>query len=229
MVYFLVGLGLVLIVHFALRGFVRANPALLASIAKAGGGILSLIAALFLLLRGRVNLAVGLGGVALWLFGLNKTASPFGPSGEAPASRVRTRNLEMVLDHATGEMEGTILGGPWAGRRLGELSVSESQQFYTLCQSEDADGARLLETYLERRFPGWRDAGPGGEQKAQPSAVMTSAEAYEILGLPLGADDAAVIAAHRELMKKLHPDRGGSTYLAARVNAAKDLLLSPRR
>jgi hypothetical protein len=229
MVYLLVGLILVLVVHFALRGFVRANPALLASIAKAGGGVLSLIGALFLLLRGRVNLALGLGGVALWLFGYTRSAGPFA-SSESTKSRVRTRSLEMILDHATGAMDGTILGGPWAGRRLGQLSLSESQQFYALCQTEDADAARLLETYLERRFPRWHgDDKAGAKHKAEPGGVMTSAEAYDILGLPFGAGEAAVIGAHRELMKKLHPDRGGSTYLAARVNAAKDLLLRARR
>ncbi len=236
MVYFVIGLVLVLVVHFALRGLVRANPAILAAIAKAGGGILSLIAALFLLLRGRVNLALGLGGVALWLFGWNKGAGPFGPSGPsssgggAAASRVATSHLEMNLDHATGDMDGTILAGPWVGRRLSQLSAAESRQFYAQCRAADADGARLLETYLERRFPGWRAEGEAGNDRKAPSGgPMTAAEAYEILGLPFGAGEAAVVEAHRELMKKLHPDRGGSTYLAARVNAAKDLLLHARR
>jgi hypothetical protein len=236
MVYFVIGLVLVLVVHFALRGFVRANPAILAAIARTGGGILSLLAALFVLLRGRVNLALGLGGVALWLFGLTKGAGPFGPSGPsapsggAAGSRVATTHLEMNLDHATGDMDGTILAGPLAGRRLSQLNAAESRQFYALCQAADTDGARLLETYLERRFPGWRAQGEAGSGQKSPSGgAMTVAEAYDILGLPVGADQDAVVEAHRELMKKLHPDRGGSTYLAARVNAAKDVLLQARR
>jgi DnaJ-class molecular chaperone len=95
---------------------------------------------------------------------------------------------------------------------------------------DDPDGARLMEAYLDRRFAGWRSAaqnrdGPRGRGAKRGSVMMTEDEAYEILGLQKGASEEDVVRSHRELMKKLHPDHGGSTALAARVNEAKDVLM----
>ena len=97
------------------------------------------------------------------------------------------------------------------------------------CHANDPDGVRLLEAYLDRRFPDWRTADqndePAHPEARSSSATMTKEEAYQVLGLPPGAGPDEVRRVHRTLMKKLHPDQGGSTYLAARVNQAKDTLL----
>ncbi|MEJ1938799.1 DnaJ domain-containing protein, partial [Nostoc sp. NIES-2111] len=105
-----------------------------------------------------------------------------------------------------------------------------------MCGDSEPDGKRLLEAYPDRRFPGWSekaeangDAGTGRQEGPFKPAALTEQEAYEILGLPPGASADDIRAAHRSLMKKLHPDQGGSTYLATRVNLAKDVLLSRHR
>jgi DnaJ-domain-containing protein 1 len=88
--------------------------------------------------------------------------------------------------------------------------------------------------YLDRRAPSWRDDVQADATTREPgsswsSGKMTDEEAYQILGVHPGASSADIGHAHRTLMKKLHPDQGGSTYLAARVNQAKDVLLRRHR
>ena len=116
--------------------------------------------------------------------------------------------------------------GPHAGRSLDEFDLP---QLVTVMSGFDAESVALLESYLDRRFPAWRQNAQGdaagGQRRAASSGKMTDEEAYQILGLQPGAGRDDISRAHRALMKKLHPDQGGSTYLAARVNEAKDTLL----
>jgi hypothetical protein len=152
--------------------------------------------------------------------------------GAAPPRRsvAQSATITMELDLDSGSMEGRITAGPMAGAHLGTLSRADCLELYATCISDDPDGARLLEPYLDRRFPGWRAAGEGDAhaRRAAPEsgAGMSEKEAYEVLGLAPGATREEIGRAHRDLMKKLHPDHGGSGYLAARVNQAKDVLLS---
>jgi hypothetical protein len=148
--------------------------------------------------------------------------------GGAQASSIRTRFLDMTLDHASGRMDGKVRDGPLAGRTLSELSLGEILALLGLCRAQDPQSATLLETYLDReRGEDWRDRDPGpgagGQVGANPR--MDHDEALRILGLAEGATDEDVRAAHRRLMQRFHPDRGGSDYLAARINEAKRLLL----
>ena len=136
---------------------------------------------------------------------------------------------------ASGAIRGTILAGKDEGKRLDALSKPALMELYRTCRSVDPDGARLLEVYFDRRFSGWRQAGDGGRDAGGADAggigpnrrggTITEDEAYEILGLKKGAARQDIARAHRDLMKKLHPDHGGTTDLAARVNEAKDVLM----
>jgi DnaJ-domain-containing protein 1 len=135
----------------------------------------------------------------------------------------------MVLDHDSGRMEGRCLKGQFAGRELSSLSQSESLQLLEELRSTDSQGAILLEAFLDRRWPGWRDRANDRaktERKSPRGGGMTANEAYDVLGLKPGAKPDEIRTAHRRLMMKFHPDQGGSTYLAARINEAKELLLA---
>jgi hypothetical protein len=146
------------------------------------------------------------------------------------ASNVSTPYLRMSLDHETGAMTGTVLAGSFAGMRLEELGAAELLVLLRECRAADEEGARLLEAYLDRLQPDWRDGFATGRGATPPrgSGDMTVEEAYEVLGLAPGADEAAVKAAHHRLMMQLHPDHGGTDYLATKINRARDVLLAQR-
>ncbi|HEY8381712.1 MAG TPA: DnaJ domain-containing protein [Microvirga sp.] len=237
------GIAALAVVWWLSKVFARADTKALAKALKVVGGILALGGAGLMALRGRIDMAFLLGGVGAWLLGWSAFQLPWlripglgGPNTKRKAgsvSRVRSAMVEMELDHDSGTMTGSVLAGTFAGRRLDELDPPALQRLHDECRASDPDGMRLLEAYLDRRFAGWRehaerDADPRSRAQAQPGA-MTEEEAYQILGLEPGAGVDAVRHAHRTLMKKLHPDQGGSTYLAARVNQAKEILLSRHR
>jgi DnaJ-domain-containing protein 1 len=133
----------------------------------------------------------------------------------------------MTLEHDSGDMDGLVLEGEYQGRLLSALELTELLSLLARCHAEDARSAALLEAYLDRtRGDEWRDAAPGpGSRAAQAGGAMNREEALAVLGLEPGADDQAIREAHRRLMQRLHPDRGGSDYLAAKINEAKRLLL----
>ena len=157
----------------------------------------------------------------------NSMKGAAGPS-EGNASDVETRYLRMSLDHDTGTMDGVVLEGAYRGRRLAELALDELMDLLTVCRAEDTQSATVLEAYLDRvHGDGWRDAYHGaGAGHGGDASHMTPSEAREILGVGADANRGEIIEAHRRLMQKNHPDRGGSTYLAAKINQAKDTLLA---
>ncbi len=232
----------VIVLYLLLQMFRAANPAVLARALKIGGGVLALAVAAFTGLKGELAVAVPLGlfgaGLLGWApFGTQAFGSfggLFGGLGgqrsSGQASRVRSRFFEMILDHDTGALTGTIISGPQAGRSLENF---ELPALLAMFGELDAESVPLLESYLDRRFPAWRQNSQGdaaGRQRgATASGKMTDEEAYQILGLKPGAGRDEIGHAHRSLMKKLHPDQGGSTYLAARVNEAKEVLLRTHR
>ena len=176
------------------------------------------------------------GGVFGGLGGLGGGASARAGTSGPQFSSIRTRFLAMRLDHSTGAMDGEVLTGPFAGRRLRDLDVDSLLRMLELYREADGQSASLLETYLDRehsadwrnRDPGTSAGGPGGGAKGGGGGPMGESEARSILGLGPGSDAGAIRAAHRRLMQKFHPDRGGSDYLAAKINEAKRVLLKER-
>ena len=230
------GVVAVVVLYLLLQMFRAANPAVLARAVRLGGGILSLAVAAYTGLRGELVVAIPLGLFGAGLLGWTPAQSMGFPNfgglfgggqrSTGQSSRVRSQFLDMLLDHDSGELSGQIVAGPFAGRSLGEFDLP---QLTAMTPGFDAESVSLLESYLDRRFPAWRqDAqgnAAGGQSRPAASGKMTDEEAYQILGLQPGAGRDEIGRAHRALMKKLHPDQGGSTYLAARVNEAKDTLL----
>jgi len=234
----IVGILVVVLTFYVLKSFTRASPALLARLLKGWAGFMALALGGLLLVRGALGPGLALGGLGLWLLGLR--ANSFGGFrsagwGATGVSRVRSAMIEMELDRGSGAIRGVILAGPDEGKSLDQLTRPQLLGLHQLCLADDPEGARLLEAYLDRRFPGWRGAGQGDPnarssgsgstaQPRRPGSISED-EAYEILGLKKGAPVTEIARAHRDLMKKLHPDHGGTTDLAARVNEAKDVLM----
>ncbi len=143
---------------------------------------------------------------------------------QGQTSTVETEILRMELDHDTGDLQGEVLKGSYQGWRLMDMDRPQLEELLAYCQSQDADSVQLLDSYLQRRFAG---EAPFGRQEAprDSGGSMSRKEALAVLGLEEGASREEIIAAHRKLMQKLHPDRGGNDYLAAKINQVKDLLL----
>jgi DnaJ domain len=229
------GLVVLALLLWALNAFTKVKPQTAAVVLKTGGGLGALAIAGLLGARGRIDIAIPLGLTGLGLLGWLPWSIPgLGARMRKSAgqvSRVRSAFVEMELDHDTGAMHGRILAGRHEGALLDALDVAT----LTGCLPEiDEESRALLMAYLDRREPRWRedaqaDAAAGPGRRAWSSGKMTEEEAYQILGVHPGASADDIGRAHRALMKKLHPDQGGSTYLAARVNEAKDVLLRRHR
>lgn len=207
--------------------FVRMDPQRLALVLRyAVPVVLTGIGVVFTIL-GRTSISLVLFGLAAALFGRARARSRATKSG-SQTSQVRTAALEMELDLDTGEMTGIILAGRFEGQELEALEESDLLSLYSELRM-DPESVQVLEAYLDRRMPAWRDGfdadADDGLGAAPGSSTMTKEEAYQVLGLSAGASEAEIRQAHRRLMKRMHPDTGGSVFLAARINEAKDILL----
>jgi DnaJ-domain-containing protein 1 len=213
--------------------FINADPARLARGLKVSGIVIAVLAVATLAVSGRLAaLLMPLAMLMPLLIRVRSVLDRYRPPSGGQSSKVETPFLRMNLDHDTGTMEGTILRGRFAGMRLEELAPADLLALLRECRAEDEEGARLLEAYLDRIRPDWRDelagertAGTGRGNARSTSGDMSVEEAYAILGLSPGADADAIKEAHRRLMVKLHPDHGGSDYLATKINRARDVLL----
>ncbi len=217
-------------------------PSSLAKIVRyVGSGILGLVA-LFLLVTGRLGFAIPTGLAALALFrgnlgGLASFARHIpgvGQPSSGQTSDIETAWLEMWLNHDSGQMGGRVRQGRFSGADLQHLTLDDLLQLRSELVT-DEESLRLLDSYLERVHgadfardqSGENTEGAGQGSAGRPEASgMTREEALEVLGLSPGASVEDIKQAHRDLMQKVHPDRGGSSYLAAKLNQAKDLLLA---
>lgn len=211
-----------------LRLFLKTPATNLARLLRriAAVALLGLAALLVVARQPVLALPVGWAGIMLLRGGGSGRPAPGG------RSQVRSAALDMTLDHGSGDMDGRVLAGRHAGRMLSELPLAALLELAAELRG-DADSLRLLEGYLDRAHPAWREhvdgdeaAGPGAA--ARPGG-MDADEAYDLLGLQPGAGEAEIREAHRRLMKQVHPDRGGSAALAAKINEAKERLLRKHR
>jgi len=191
--------------------------------------------ALFFVVTGRLAWAIAtLPALIPWFFrarSIARAAKTFARMSQAQAggrpgeqTELETRFLRMSLDHGTGTMDGDVTAGPFAGRQLSGMALGELVELLKFCWVEDEESARVVETFLDRSHPDWRETAKQGQGSSRTSA-MDRAEALQVLGLEEGASAAEIKDAHRRLIAGLHPDHGGSDYLAAKINQAKDLLL----
>lgn len=234
--YFLLGICLLVGVVLIARWFTTAEPRRVVTLLRWVAAVLGLIVGGYLLWGGRQALAalaipmlipLAMRWRALW----NRMKAAQGPS-PGQTSQVETRFLRMTLDHDTGAMDGTVVAGTYQGRQLGDLSLEDLVSLWRECRGADTQSAAVLEAYLDRAHgEAWRraadDSAEGGREapRGRSGAPMTREEALEILGLEPNPSREEIHAAHRRLMQKIHPDHGGSNYLAAKINEAKELLL----
>jgi hypothetical protein len=244
----LIIIAAVIVIYLILRQFMRSSPAQVANFIRQFGLVLVIGVLLVLLATGRLNwVFAALAAAAISLKRLlpllryvplfrgvyqhfqTQKANQAGPAG-GQSSSVTARYVRMTLDHDSGAMDGEVLSGQHKGARLSQLSLSQLLDLMQAWQ-DDNESVALLQAYLERVYPDWQtQAGAGNDNyssanSSPSSGQMTRAEACQILGVAEDAVKEDIISAHRRLMQKLHPDRGGSTYLAAKINQAKDVLL----
>lgn len=231
MANFLLGLAIVIGGWWIVRSYANSQPAQVRALTRkiAGGGLIAISG--FLALRGALNVAMPLFALGIGLFGQNMVfpnGMPWArPKSPGQNSRVATSMLAMELDHDSGAMAGEVLAGTFKGRRLATLSLDETRRLHAECARAQDQSRQLLEAWIERTHPEWREqwGGERGSPTSERPGVMGKAEALAVLGLKAGATPDDIRAAHRRLMKAAHPDLGGSDYLAAKINAAKETLL----
>jgi hypothetical protein len=229
MSYVLLGGLAILAALWGWSAYSRLRPAMRADVLRWGLGGAAALLTVGLALARRIDLAAFTGAAAFSILKYGRlgpiTLGGGGVSGEN-VSKVRSRYLAMTLDHDSGAVQGRVTAGRFAGRDLMDLGEIETRALIEEITA-DADSITLLESWLDANRAGWREyfeQTAGGASETTTTAD-TDAEAYAVLGLQPGATADEIRAAHRELMKGVHPDHGGSSYLAAKINGARDRLL----
>jgi len=228
MLWLALGTGVLLLLLLLAQGFAGARVETLRKAALWMAGLMVLVVVGLVLISGRAGQVIWTlalfaplfarrvqGWWATWRFRSR-------PGAAEGTSAVATATLEMRVALDSGAITGRVIRGPHAGRDLATLTLPELLALLADCRGADPESVPLLEAWLDRAAPDWREA----EQVPPSGGPMTRAEALEVLGLTEGAAEAEIRAAHRRLMRGAHPDQGGSDWLAARINQARDVLLS---
>jgi hypothetical protein len=235
MLWLAIGAGVLLLLLTVLRGFATARVETIRNLGLWLAGLAALAAVVLVVLSGRAGQVIWtlllfspllLRRVQGWLSARRFRARPGAAAGE---SAVETATLSMRIEFGSGQITGRVRRGAQTGRDLAELTLPELLALLGGCRADDPESVPLLEAWLDRAAPDWRAAeaamGDGTAPPAGRSGPMTRAEALAVLGLAEPASEAEIRAAHRRLMRGAHPDQGGSDWLAARINQARDVLL----
>jgi hypothetical protein len=181
--------------------------------------LLALMAGLIAMLPRLFSLAMRFMPALLFIF---RKISSRSSTREA---QVSTEFLHITINQSTGDMQGQVLKGAFKNRTLASLRMEDLLTVLDMCQQHDNKSASLLVAYLDRHHQNWKNNGAHSQQGFK-SGTMSADEARDILALKENATRKEIIQAHRKLMQKMHPDRGGSDYLAAKINQAKEALIS---
>lgn len=221
------------VIFLLVRWFLSANPADIARAIRRWGGVGLIILAIPLFLIGQFGFAIPLAimGIASLLRGGMNMGGGQPSSGNR--SQVNAYYVIMELDHDTGRVDGEVRKGQFAGRALSTFSLEELFELRAEV-SDDAQSASLIDAFLDHAFPDWQEQAEAGGNSQERAAgggggAMTAKEALEILGLDEKATERDIRNAYTRLMKRFHPDQGGSNYFASRINEAKDMLLKKKR
>ena len=223
MIWLAAGALLLALAAGGLRAFSAASVGQVKTVVAGALAGLGLVLVAVLLIAGRAGQlvwALALFGPAAWRWW--KARQPPGALGGAPPDVVETATLSMRLDPASGTLSGRVLRGRWAGWDLAALDLASLRDLLAEAAAGDPESVPLVEAWLDRAHAGWRES-PDSPPASGPDGAR--AEALAILGLTEGATEAEIRAAHARLMRVAHPDAGGSAWMAARVNAARDTLL----
>ncbi|MEO1017361.1 MAG: DnaJ domain-containing protein [Pseudomonadota bacterium] len=235
MLYLLVGSVALAVLLFVGTRFVQSSPADIAHLVRTFVGVFGALAGTGLLLAGRIGLAAVIILAAVITFRSMRvnSADIDGSRASDSTSTVQTAYLEMHLDTATQIIDGMVRAGSFRGRKLSELAMNSVLQLLREVSRDDPQSVPLIETYLDYKWAEWRDDPAWSEQDSGLHSATANAMddklALQILGLEEKASVEEIKGAHRRLLAQLHPDHGGSNYLAAQINEAKAHLLRSRR
>jgi len=224
---------ILLIVAYAINRYLRLpaekQKKLIKVLIISGVAVLMLILAL----SGRLNwllAAVGallplLPRAAKMLFSLWPALLPyFRRYQQNKQTSMHTRFVKLQIDMLNGELQGEVLEGKFKGHKLQAMTLVQLTQLLDECKHEDAESAALLTAYLQRTHPEWEHAGDSADYSTADTG-MSEQQARSILGVSENASKKEIIKAHKQIMQKIHPDKGGSDYLAQQVNQAKNTLM----